>query len=151
MIRRSTPIRRSVKRIAFRSAKRKPADLKYRAWLHLWPCFICFREHCRNHGIPFWEACKLPEARELFRVEFSENHCGPTQACHVGVKGTSQKCAERDMMPLGERHHMHPTMGGFTDSHHAGTAKFWDWHRLSRLRALEFLRHLYVEETGLEI
>lgn len=150
MIRRRTPIRRASVRIQPKPL-RKPVNLAYRAWLRLWPCFLCFKRHCEMNDIPFWQAAEIPEARELFYREFSLAFCGITQACHVGSKGTGQLCPEREIMPLGFRHHMHPTAGGFKDSHHAGTRTFWTKHDLSRPHVLEFLRHLYVAETGREI
>ncbi len=152
MIRRRVPIKRSVLPIRARSRtkKKQPKDLNFRAWIRAWPCFVCFKDHCEKFKLPFWRLCHLPEAREMFR-ERSLEICGETQAAHVGSKGMSQMCPDREMMPLGERHHLHPTMGGFPDSHHAGTKTFWKKHGLTRLRSLEFLRHLYVTETGKEI
>jgi len=147
MIRRRFPIRRSTTRIRVHAPKRQKIDLGYRAWLREWPCFICFMQYCSEEGLNFWDSCKAPFTRWAFAFN-SKRKCGPTQAAHVGSKGIGQKCPEREMMPLGLRHHLHPTAGGFPDSHHAGKRTFWLKHKLSRPKVLEFLRKLYLKETG---
>lgn len=151
MIRRSTPIRRNVVPIRRPQAKHAAPNEHWRKWLRSWPCFICFRQHCLNYSIPLLAACSNPEAREYYKRNWSLEICGKTEAAHVGSKGTGQKCAERDMMPLGLRHHRHPTDGGFPDSHHAGTRTFWGKHGIERLEVLDMLRGIYFVETGREI
>jgi hypothetical protein len=151
MIRRRKPISRSVTRKRFsppKKTRRKFSNPAYLEWLRAWPCFICFKKHCDSHDISFWEAIKLPGARELFREIRSRWDCGRTEAAHVGVKGTAQRCPDIEAMPLGTRHHVHPTAGGAQDSHHAGTRVFWEKHGLVREHVLATLQKLYESETG---
>ena len=149
-IRRNSPLKRTINALKRSPVKRKPTKRRpedvneeYKTWLRdTWPCFVCLGER-----FPEWRNYCSPEERFLF-IEPSEITCGPTEAAHVGVKGTGQRCPDREAMPLGRGHHHHPTDGGRPDSHHAGTKTFWAKHGLDRSEVFELLHRLYTAETG---
>jgi len=127
--------------------KRRPENVNedFLKWLRdTWPCFVCLKRRMGNPLDLFpWERAAQMEAIALT--------CGPTEAAHVGRKGTAQRCADKWAMPLGRRHHRHPTDGGGPDSHHAGTRVFWEKHDLIPKEVFELLHRLYREETGREV
>jgi hypothetical protein len=153
-IRRNSPLKRSIHALKRSRVKRKPRkkqpgdNPEYLAWLRTWPCFVCFKKHCYSHGFNFEEMAE--RYRGLFVGNIRPN-CGPTEAAHVGVKGTGQRCPDREAMPLGRGHHRDPLDGGRPDSHHAGTKTFWKKHGLDRNEVLELLHRLYRDETGIPI
>lgn len=97
-----------------RSATRKRTgkDKAYLAFLHEMPCAI---EYCAVQSDP-----KL-----LMGVSsFSEAR---TEAAHVGPRGLSQKCPDRQAIPLCIWHHRTGP-----SSHHSLQKLFWSFHGLDR-------------------
>ena len=135
------------KHLKRKPTKRRPEDVNedFLNWLRdTWPCFVCLKRRMGNPLDLFpWERAAQMEAIALT--------CGPTEAAHVGRKGTAQRCADKWAMPLGRRHHRHPTDGGGPDSHHAGTRVFWEKHDLIPKEVFELLHRLYREETGRQL
>ena len=160
-IRRNSPLKRSANalkrsRVKSKPTKRRPEDVNegFLNWLRdTWPYFVCFKEHwgplCGCLGQVFEDVCAEPDTRYDFILQFTE--CGPTEAAHVGVKGTGKRCPDREAMPLGRGHHRDPLDGGRPDSHHAGTKTFWTKHGLDRNEVFTLLHRLYTEETGKEV
>jgi hypothetical protein len=144
LIRRYTPIKRKPpKRLA---GYDNPA---YRNWLGSWPCWICFIRYCKENGYDPVESRRRPEVRFLFTALqcFS---CGPTEIAHVGLRGLKQRCADREAMPLGRKHHQHMTAGGGPESHHTLGRNFWSFHDLCRVDIFSELYELYSLETGMK-
>lgn len=127
--------------------KRKGDNPDYRDWIGSLPCWICFRTYCEEHGYDFIESFRKPEVRSLF-CALQCFICGLTEVAHVGLRGLSQKCPDRETMPLGKKHHLHPTAGGGPLSHHALGKQFWVYFVIDRTEVFSFLHGLYQEETG---
>ena len=51
----------------------------------------------------------------------------PTEAAHVGRRGLSQKCSDRETIPLCAEHHRNGK-----DSYHKLGKRFWEHHGLDR-------------------
>ena len=69
-----------------RSATRRRIgkDPAYLAWLHTLPCCVC--AHLKTQGI------LIPQK-------------SPTEAAHCGPRGFSQKCPDREALPICREHH----------------------------------------------
>lgn len=122
---------------------------EYRMWLRSWPCWVCFRNFCEEHGYDVFVECRRPEVRALAYALITFD-CGLTQVAHVGMRGLAQKCPDREAIPLGQKHHIHPTAGGGPESHHALGKSFWTHHNLNRQLILDCLQNAYRDETGKE-
>lgn len=125
-----------------RSATRKETgkDAAYLAWLHTLPC-VC---------------CELLRMR-LLEAGLSEADCvvqtAPTEAAHVGDRGMSQRCPDRQAIPLcGHTTHMDgPASGHHREgpaSAHKLQTKFWSYWDLDRDVLIETLNATYDEEHG---
>ena len=157
-IRRNSPLKRTINalkrsRVKIKPRKKHPGDNPlYLDWLRTWPCFVCLGDYCRHSDpnyTPAFEDIVSDLTRRTRAVRLYDNFgCGITEAAHVGLKGTGQRCPDREAMPLGRAHHRHPTDGGRPDSHHAGTKTFWAKHGLDRSEVFELLHRLYTAETG---
>ena len=90
-----------------------------------------------------------PEYREWLRQQRCVV-CQDTnpEVAHVGARGVSQKCPDRQAVPLCPKHHRHVTAGGGPESHHTLGKRFWDLHNLDRDDVVSTLNHLYLQETG---
>ena len=125
-----------------RSATKKKLgkDQAYLAWLHTLPCVCCelLRMRLMEAG--------LAEAD-------SKVQTAPTEAAHVGERGMSQMCPDREAIPLcGVTTYMDgPASGhhreGPTSGHKLQT-KFWSYWGLDRNTLVETLNAKYEEETG---
>lgn len=77
-----------------RSATRKKLgkDPAYLAWLHTLPCVVCesMRQTLATAGFP---ESSIPQ------------QSSPTEAAHSGPRGFSQKCPDREALPLCTQHH----------------------------------------------
>ncbi len=62
----------------------------------------------------------------------------PVHAHHAGVRGLSQKCSDREVVPLCPRHHETGK-----DAVHVLGRRFWDHHGLDKDRIIETLNKLY--------
>lgn len=95
-----------------RSARSKGLkDPDYLKWLHTLPCRVCI----------------LPWLGENTGVAYSNIQSTPTEAAHVGDRGLSQKCSDREAIPLCTDHHTERR-----DSVHKLGKKFWETHCLDR-------------------
>jgi hypothetical protein len=100
MLARRKPIRRSPLKPRTRRA-RKNEDPAYLDWIRTQPCVLCVS----------WG---------MFQKRI-------TEAAHVGMRGMSQKCSDRETIPLcAEHHRLGPV------SHHVLGKKFWAHHGLNR-------------------
>ena len=77
-----------------RSATRKKLgkDPAYLAWLHTLPCCVCesMRQTLAEAGFP---ESSIPQ------------QSSPTEAAHCGPRGMSQKCPDREALPICREHH----------------------------------------------
>ena len=154
MIARRSPIPIRSAAIKRKAAKRPQGydNPEYRAWLKLWPCWVCLQLHCRKHLIGFNECIASVEARQMFYEAKTYYDCGETQVAHVGENAMGLRCPDREAIPLGGRHHLHETAGGGWDSYHyLGRVKFFEHFGIDRNDILEELHRLYRLETGKEV
>jgi hypothetical protein len=128
-----TPLKRNQKPLPKKRSKppRGPfRDPEFIAWVRLWPCIACLR-----HAYPglFWNEFKAllgslardVAEREAVWVELAG--CGRTEAAHVGARGLDQKCDDRDVLPLGSKHHRTGP-----EAHHVIGRAFWSRHALTQ-------------------
>jgi Recombination enhancement, RecA-dependent nuclease len=98
-----------------RSATRKRIgkDDAYRAFIQGLPCVLCERQHVRQNT--------------------------RTEAAHVGAtRGMSQKCSDRETIPLCAYHH---TEG--PASHHRLQKRFWTFHGINREATIRMFNEAY--------
>lgn len=100
-------------------------DPAYLRWLHTLPCVCC-------------EAWK---GREPFRCHALQ--LSPTEAAHVGTRGLSQKCPDREAIPLCADCHR---LGKY--SLHSMGVKFWFHHDLFKDQIVKELNELYDSTLG---
>jgi hypothetical protein len=97
-----------------RSATRKKTgrDARYLEWIRSLPCVCCFVVLWSDilAGLQSWES--------LMDV-FARQHRG-TESAHIGERGLSQKCPDREAAPLCGWHHRTGP-----ESHHRLGKKFW--------------------------
>lgn len=96
-----------------RSATRNKTgkDAEYLAWIRALPCAVCAEPEWRGHRI---------------------------EAAHVGDRGLSQKCPDREAIPLCPRCHRFDK-----DSHHRAGKRFWVIHGLDREALIGALNEQY--------
>lgn len=113
-----------------RSATRKGLgkDKAYLAWLHTLPCVIC-------------EGLRLLLLDAGFSSESELLQSSKTEAAHVGVRGFSQKCPDREAIPLCANHHRE----GSASAHRLGKS-FWTYYRLDCPTLIETLNAKYEAE-----
>ncbi len=115
-------------------------DPAYLSWLHSLPCVCCELLRLR-----------LIEAGQA--DQDSKVQTAKTEAAHIGIHGLSQKCPDREAIPLcGVTTHMHgPADGhhreGLTSAHKLQT-KFWAYWGLDRDTLIMALQSKYELETG---
>lgn len=99
-----------------RSATRKKTgrDPAYLTWLRLQKCFVC-------------------------RI-FQQEQRSPTQVCHVGERGLSQKCADSFTLPGCSEHHL----TGPESLHRLGV-RFWGRWGLDKSDLLSYYHLLFAE------
>ena len=86
-------------------------DEKYKKWIRTLDCVACF--------FVLWGSD--------FFFDRREDGIEMTEAAHVGARGLSQKCSDRETIPLCAHHHRTGK-----DSHHVLGKKFWQHHGLDR-------------------
>jgi hypothetical protein len=94
--------------------KRTGKDKNYLAWIHTLPCVVC-----------------------------AQAQRSPTEAAHVGERGLSQKCPDRETLPLCGEHHRTGK-----ESHHVLQKAFWAHHKLDRDFLIAFLQVKYEAERA---
>lgn len=114
-----------------RSAKSKGLkDPDYLVWLHHLPCAAC---------------AQLQADANAMGVRVTVRQASRTEAAHVGDRGLSQKCSDREAIPLcGFEHHRE----GPSSVHKLGT-KFWDVMRIDRDELIKALNDAYDTAVGL--
>lgn len=104
-----------------RSARSKRLkDKKYLAFIASQWCVVC-------------ELVTGSEAGTPLRIEVA----------HVGTRGLSQKCSDRETLPLCARHHRTGK-----DAHHVLGRKFWQHHQLDRDALIAELNARYESEKA---
>ncbi len=104
-------------------------DALYLAWLHTLPCVIC-------------ESLRLAMVEAGFHDAVSPQF-GRTEAAHVGARGLSQKCPDREAIPLCRNHHREGAV-----SIHKLQRLFWGYWELDRDVLIETLNAKYEEELA---
>ncbi len=99
-----------------RSATKKKTgkDPKYRVWIRSLPCLICFIESWKRNA--YWTI--WPTA-----IPAMQRGLGRTEHAHVGDRGLSQKCDDRESLPLCRWHHTQ----GPESAHRAGKRFYEIW------------------------
>lgn len=102
-----------------RSATKKKIgkDPEYLAFLHTLPCVVC-----EKMGV-----------KQTYR----------TEAAHVGDRGMSQKCPDKEAIPLCLVHHREGPQ-----SQHVLGKLFWDFHGIDRDGLILSLKQRYFPEDG---
>ncbi len=121
-----------------RSATRKKTgkDKAYLAWLHKIPCIVCVG----------WERVqRLIAGTQTWGdvADMQANLRGVPEAAHVGERGLSQKCPDREAIPLCGFHHR----TGPHSSHVLGK-KFWTLHALDKDAIIARLNAEYERLNG---
>lgn len=121
-----------------RSATRNKTgkDPDYLAFIRDLPCLMC-----------------LASAEAVRASQFELNFAGwlgrsrvqatPTEAAHVGDRGLSQKCPDRETIPLCAQHHREGK-----DSAHRLGRNFWKHWGLDRDTLIEVLQQKYTAQAG---
>lgn len=102
--------------------KRTGKDPEYLAWLHTL-------------------ACSVVGCAQRLGPEYFDR--GIIEAAHVGRRGLSQKCPDREAIPLCRLHHR----TGMSSHHQLGKL-FWLFHGLDREQLIEELNRRYEEEKA---
>ena len=112
-----------------RSATRKKTgkDPAYLKWIRTLPCVCC-------RWPIFWETLHV-QPRESGRIE----------AAHVGGRGLSQKCNDRETIPLCRWHHRTGP-----ESHHRAAKRFWEIWAIDKTELIRKLNEKFEEEHAKE-
>lgn len=103
-----------------RSARSKGLkDPAYLKWLHDQPCVVC-----RFSVVAVASDAATMEMGVTVRLM---TQATPTEAAHVGERGLSQKCSDREALPICRDHHTERR-----DSAHKLQKKFWAHHGLDK-------------------
>lgn len=104
--------------------KRTSKDPAYLEWIRSLPCVVCARAIAK-----------------LGRTEFVQDT--PTEAAHVGDRGLSQKCPDRETIPLCARHHREGTY-----SLHRLGKNWWKLRGIDKVALISELNARYEVENG---
>src|SRR5882672_9675230 len=96
-------------------------DEAYLAFIRKRVCVACFEQLINN---PEWQSGHVQKSR--------------TEAAHVGLRGLSQKCSDRETIPLCREHHTE----GKTSAHKLGK-NFWKYHGIDRDKLIAQLNERY--------
>lgn len=109
-----------------RSATRKKTgkDKAYLEWIRGLPC----------------TACILPWKYYVSGISYSNVQKYQTEAAHVGDRGLSQKCPDRETIPLCAEHHR---LGRFS-AHRMGK-KFWEHYGIEKDVLISALNRAFEE------
>lgn len=119
-----------------RSARSK--GLKDKAYLEFianLPCVVCLSKFEINAS-PLYQK----SAGWLGKSYIQETH---TEVAHVGDRGLSQKCSDRETLPLCVVHHRTGK-----EAHHVLGKKFWGCHRLDRDILIKTLNEKFDSQRG---
>ena len=115
--------RTAIKRKRSKPRRGPVKDAAYLDWLRMLPCCVCAA----------W--------RVDFATHTQANQSTPTEAAHVGARGLSQKCNDREALPICERHHR----TGPLAQHKLGK-KFWIYHGLDQQKLIAEYQKRYDEQ-----
>lgn len=105
-------------------------DEAYKTWIRSFCCIVCWL--C---GTGEWEIfCGEPD--DIFGMATHQKSA--TESAHVGARGLSQKCSDRETIPLCAEHHLTGK-----DAHHVLGKKFWEHHGLNRAGLIKALNDRY--------
>lgn len=104
------------------AASKGIVDQEYKAFIASQECAICSIRKAR------W-----PQKRD--------EQLSRTEVAHVGVRGLSQKCDDRDTIPLCGRHHR---LG--KDAHHRLGKRFFEHHGTDRDALIQFYQQKFDKE-----
>ena len=102
--------------------KRTGVDEDYKAWIRSLPCVACTAARGGNGSV--------------------ESVFSPIEAAHVGERGLSQKCPDRETIPLCVRHHREGTY-----SLHKLGKNWWTLHGIDKTALIAELQDRYEKET----
>lgn len=106
-----------------RSARSKGLkDKAYLAFIRSQPCILCDERiewRAFINGIPYRQTSL-------------------TEAAHVGERGLSQKCSDRETIPLCCAHHRTGK-----DSHHVLGKQFWEHHQINKEAVISGYNRLF--------
>lgn len=112
-----------------RSATKKKTgkDKACLEWIRSLDCWICFKKI-------FGDELYFSRAEPGIRM---------SESAHVGNRGLSQKCPDREAIPLCAEHHR---LDRFS-AHRMGK-KFWEHYGLDKAKLIETLNQRFEEEHG---
>lgn len=85
--------------------------------------------------------CILPWRMEKSALCYSNVQSSKSEVAHVGQRGLSQKCSDRETIPLCAEHHRTGK-----DAHHVLGKKFWQHHGISAELLIAELNKRYEEQ-----
>lgn len=106
-------------------------DKEYLEWIASLPCVICMH---------LWQGLQRRErSMQMIEERLMGNHQRTfTEVAHVGTRGLSQKCSDRETLPLCVIHHRTGP-----DAHHKLGRRFWTYHGLDRDAFLKYFNDRY--------
>ena len=121
--------------VRVRSATRKKTgkDPEYLAWIRSLPCVCCFRDYFATIPFPTWH-----------QIGQSQKQRTGSESAHVGDRGLSQKCQDREAVPLCKWHHTE----GPNSSHHRLGKRFFERWRIDKAALISELQKRYEEQNG---
>lgn len=126
-----------------RSATKKKTgkDKAYLAWLHTLPCAACWKTLIVSQDLS--ELRRVGWTPSIMRGDGPGVQESITEAAHVGERGMSQKCPDRQAIPLCKDHHTERR-----DSAHKLQKRFWEHHGIDKDALIAALNSRYEEERA---
>lgn len=114
------------------------------AWLHAWPCIACYaRVYLANGGSKRTVISSFERDWYCFDA-VTLGQQSQTEAAHVGARGASQKCPDREAIPLcGIEHHREGP-----ESAHKLQKRFWEHHGINKRRIIAAIVRQYEIERA---
>lgn len=110
-------------------------DKAYLGFIASLPCVVCMHMwHGFNHE---------PSMQKIEERLMSSHQRTFTEVAHVGTRGLSQKCSDRETLPLCVIHHRTGP-----DSHHTLGRRFWTYHGIDRDALLKYFNDRYEVEKA---
>ena len=116
---------------------KKWKDKPYLAWLHTLPCLCCMTTVYKDFSVPIVRAIDK-RAEALSGLQLSR-----TEAAHIGARGLSQKCPDREAIPLCREHHTEDRF-----SAHRLQKKFWEHYGLVKQDVIAALNRAFEEQAN---
>ena len=107
-------------------------------------CIVCYRCFVPMRSIKTNEWDPRTLMSTILETYWHEPQTSPTECAHVGRRGLSQQCPDRECLPLCRvKHHQFGP-----ESHHQLGKRFWSFHGLDRVALIQQLNQIYHRETG---